>query len=234
MKVDSLYLSEKGNFGKNMPKIRPDSKISDIKDAVSYAFKKIHENRNDSVIKIAMNGLIKEAGSVISKQIKDGRIGMKELNEFRQWIDTVANNEKQLNENVDQAEVLVAAKALSGDIQNMYEKVAKMVATDLIYITEEIKNKFGEDQAKAFYNLAKSNLEGLTDTLQASYEELSGAADDLSSGTPISSDSDMMDYDSLGGDDSDDEEGDTPDLDSDGTDAPELELGGDRGMKDDA
>ena len=108
-----------------------------------------------------------------------------------------------------------------------------MVATDLIHITEEIKNKFGEDQAKAFYNLAKSNLEGLTDTLQASYEELSGAADDLSSGTPISSGGDMMDYDSLEGDDSDDE-GDAPDLDSDGTDAPDLELGGDRGMKDDA
>ena len=35
MKVDSLYLSEKVNFGKNVPKIRPDSNISDIKDAVS-------------------------------------------------------------------------------------------------------------------------------------------------------------------------------------------------------
>jgi hypothetical protein len=68
---------------------------------------------------------------------------------------------------VKQAQVVVAAQAMVGDLQTMLEEVSSMQFKDLPGLVDEIKNQIGVDQAMQFNTDAVSALSGLVQGIQA-------------------------------------------------------------------
>lgn len=79
-----------------------------------------------------------------------------------------------LNEDQDlaQAQTLLAAKALSDNLQDMAEKVAKMSVEDLMPLVDTMKEQFGLEAAEGYNEMMKGSLEALlksvTDSKDAS------------------------------------------------------------------
>lgn len=76
---------------------------------------------------------------------------------------TVANilMSAMLNEEQDlaQAETLLAAKAMSDELQGMAEKLAKMSVEDLMPLVDTMKEQFGQDAANGFNEVIKAGIE---------------------------------------------------------------------------
>lgn len=79
-----------------------------------------------------------------------------------------------LNEDQDlaQAQTLLAAKALSDDLQTMAEKIAKMSVEDLMPLVDTMKEQFGLEAAEGYNEMMKTSLEallsGITDSKDTS------------------------------------------------------------------
>lgn len=89
-----------------------------------------------------------------------------------------------LNEDQDlaQAETLLAAKALSDDLQDMAEKVAKMSVEDLMPLVDTMKEQFGPEAADGYNAAMKQSLEALLDSTTAAKESSDNAILQLQGG----------------------------------------------------
>lgn len=68
------------------------------------------------------------------------------------------------NQDLEQAQTLLAAKALSDDLQTMAEKVAKMSVEDLMPLVDTMKEQFGPEAAEGYNSAMKQSLELLLKT----------------------------------------------------------------------
>lgn len=68
-----------------------------------------------------------------------------------------------INEDQDlaQAQTLLAAKAMSDELQNIAEKVAKMSVEDLMPLVDTMKEQFGPEAAEGFNTVMKTTLEAV-------------------------------------------------------------------------
>jgi|15BtaG_2_1085339.scaffolds.fasta_scaffold00262_19 hypothetical protein len=116
---------------------------------------------------------------------------------------------------LDQAEVLLAAKQMADDLQKMAENLASMQVEDLMSITNAMKEEVGTAEAEAFNVAAEAAIGGALDAVKAANEGVSNAVL-AAQGQEIPSDMDDMDM----GIDT------TPDLDMDvdvGDEEPEAD-----------
>lgn len=195
--LNSLGMENKQVFktAVSFPSIAENASVEQIQESLGYVLRKMYQvNEHKSRIKYRL--IYEQFLTDITNNFKNGKLTMKELEQLREWIDS-AGKSGVLNESVDQAEVLVAAKGMGTDIQSMYEKTAKMLTTDLLNVTEEIKNKFGEEVANQFYSAASSSLQTTVDSLKSSFETLNDAAHSVASGESIVQPGSMEDYDEL-------------------------------------
>lgn len=72
-----------------------------------------------------------------------------------------------LNEEQDlaQAETLLAAKAMSDELQGMAEKLAKMSVEDLMPIVDTMKEQFGQESANGFNDTIKGAIESALNSI---------------------------------------------------------------------
>ena len=70
------------------------------------------------------------------------------------------------------AEVIVAAKGMVDDIQDMAEKISKMQNEDLVAVVDSARDQIGIDQADVFKESANASLATLLTTLQQQREAL--------------------------------------------------------------
>ena len=139
---------------------------------------------------------------------------------------------------LDQAEVLLAAKQLADDLQKMAENLASMQVEDLMSITNAMKEEVGTAEAEAFNSAAEAAISGALEAVKAANEGVSNAVL-AAQGQPVS-DMDMdagddMDVD-VGGDMDVDVDMAEPEVDDfEGADAADADFGDEgREMKEDA
>lgn len=142
---------------------------------------------------------------------------------------------------LERAEVILAAKSLSDELQQMAEKVAKMDAEDVMPLADPLTTYFSAEQSRAFSGAVSEQLRGLVEKLKEVREgisneiaKLEGGANgepmnDLAmepeagaEGDEMDMDMDMGDDAEMGGDDMETSD-DLADMDFDaGEDLPEI------------
>lgn len=127
---------------------------------------------------------------------------------------------KLLEAETDQAESLIAAKSFSQELQDMIEKLGRLVNEDLPAVAEQMRDSHGADVATGFEDTVSSTLNGIMDSLRSSKQELDNSVSAIADGGMPSLSTDMDDF---GADAELDGEMDDLDLEGD----VELDLGDD-------
>ncbi|MCX7592440.1 MAG: hypothetical protein N2235_01525 [Fischerella sp.] len=95
----------------------------------------------------------------------------------REGLNRWLNERSQLNEDeVGQAEVILAAKNLVDSMQDMIEKVGKMQNEQLPGLLDAARDQIGSQQADTYKGTVSPVLQSLLDTLQQARETLDNAA----------------------------------------------------------
>jgi hypothetical protein len=113
-------------------------------------------------------------------------------------------NRRSLTESdVEDAEVLLAAKDMVDSVQDMMEKVGKMQYEQLPQLTDSIRDNLGSEQADTFKMSAMASLEALIAQLESTREEL-GNGVKLLSGEEVAAPMDLGGGSDMGMDDAGD------------------------------
>lgn len=145
------------------------------------------------------------------RQINETKAKIKNMRESKQTFGLAALMESEL----DKAELVLAVKGISDELQSVAEKVAKMEVEEIMPILDSLKAAFGPEMADNFSNVTTQNLRNLVEAIKTAKDaigneilRLEGAA-----GGAVMNDMAMSD--------------DTPDLGGDdlGADVPAPEMG---------
>ena len=93
------------------------------------------------------------------------------------------------SQDLDTAEVLLAAKQMADDLQKMAEDLASMQVEDLMSITNAMKEELGSAEAEAFSAAAESAISAALDSVKAANEQVSNAVL-TAQGQPVETDMD--------------------------------------------
>jgi hypothetical protein len=223
-KFEKLTRALKEMFDLDIDYNAPAEKLVKIQEATSQQITRLRESGTDTTHKDYQKLLL------ISESLK--------LAIAENGANTVEVHESA---DLDQAEVLLAAKQLADDLQKMAENLASMQVEDLMSITNAMKEEVGTAEAEAFNAAAEQAIAGALEAVKAANEGVSNAVL-AAQGQPVS-DMDMdagddMDVDTDMGDDMDvdvDMDMDAPADDFEGADAADADFDDTgREMKEDA
>jgi hypothetical protein len=85
-------------------------------------------------------------------------------------------------QDLEQAETLLAAKDLSDQLQQTAEKLAKMGVEDLMPLVDVMRQQFGPEAAAGFNDMVKTALDGLLDSTTQAKEQVDQSIDTLQGG----------------------------------------------------
>ena len=153
---------------------------------------------------------------------------------------TLSQRKLSESQDLDTAEVLLAAKQMADDLQKMAEQLASMQVEDLMSITNAMKEELGSAEAEAFSAAAETAIGSSLEAVKAANDQVNNAVL-TAQGQPVETDMDA----NMGAEpeisDMDAEMGADMDVDVDagddfgGADAASIETDGSgREMKEDA
>jgi hypothetical protein len=90
-------------------------------------------------------------------------------------IDTVMKNNPILESELDQAEVLLAAKQMADDLQKMAENLASMQVEELMSITNAMKEEVGVAEADAFNTSAETAISSALEAVKTANQQVADA-----------------------------------------------------------
>lgn len=103
---------------------------------------------------------------------------------------------------VEQAEVIIAAKGFSKELQDMIEKVGRLMNEDLGPVSDQMRQTYGQDISTVFQTTMQAELEGVLNALRGAKESMDDSVSAISAGEMPSDDIGMdADIDIHGGDD---------------------------------
>jgi hypothetical protein len=108
----------------------------------------------------------------------------REIYEDMAKVDAVIFEADLDEENIEQAEVVIAARAMNNEFQSMIEDVADMLGSDMITLVDQIKARFGDAAGEQYAQTVKTALEGAIDTLTQTKDSLDGAISGLTGPVP--------------------------------------------------
>jgi len=85
-------------------------------------------------------------------------------------------------DNLEQAEVVIAAKAMNHEFQGFIEDVADMLGSDMITLVDQIKERFGDAAGEQYAQTVKGALESAIDSLTQTKSSLDSAISALTGG----------------------------------------------------
>ena len=85
---------------------------------------------------------------------------------------TLANLRTLMEQDLDQAELVLAAKDMVDRLQKMAEDLASMQVEDLMPLTDAMREAFGTEQANAFSASADATLAAALETIKATREQM--------------------------------------------------------------
>ncbi len=80
---------------------------------------------------------------------------------------------------LDKAELVLAAKGISDEIQSMAEKVAKLQVDELMPLVDRLKEVFGQEMATTFNTSVDETLSAILDNLKQSKDSIENQANVL-------------------------------------------------------
>lgn len=121
---------------------------------------------------------IEKANKVEKMAKKYGITDLKEMKDFESFLDTLVSemvSEETITEeisgtSVEEAEVVMAARALSNDIQDHIERIGRMANEDIPSIADSMAHEFGAQKAADFKNQMEGLLSSLLDANKSSKE----------------------------------------------------------------
>lgn len=106
----------------------------------------------------------------------------KEIYEDMANVDVVLFETALEDVDIEQAEVIIAARSMNNDFQGMIEDVADMMGSDMITLIDQIKARFGDGAGEAYAQTVKTALAGAIETLTQTKDSLDAAISELSTG----------------------------------------------------
>ena len=97
-------------------------------------------------------------------------------------VDSVLFEADLEDTDIEQAEVIIAARAMNKDFQGMIEDVADMLGSDMITLVDQIKARFGDGAGEQYAQTVKAALEGAINSLMETKNTLDTAISSLTSG----------------------------------------------------
>lgn len=97
-------------------------------------------------------------------------------------VDSVLFEADLEDTDIEQAEVIIAARAMNKDFQGMIEDVADMLGSDMITLVDQIKARFGDAAGEQYAQTVKASLEGAINSLMETKNTLDAAITSLTSG----------------------------------------------------
>lgn len=148
---------------------------------------------------------------------------------MKEHTNLVKNLRRLLETEVSQAEVMMAAKGFSQELQEMVEKIGRLQNEDLPPVTDQMRETYGMESASAFQTQIYGALQNVMDSLYTAKTQVDDAVGSMASTGQVNTTTDMdkdvgMDVDTSG---MDAELGGNADLDNIG-----AELGADSDMGD--
>jgi len=125
----------------------------------------------------------------------------------------VSEIKQLLEQEVEKAEIVIAAKSIVDELQNMIEDLGKLQNDELGAIVDQMSYQFGGDEAASFNTAVATQLDTLLSSIKASKEAVNNEVLKLTGEAPATSDMSVTDTD-LGDmtDDSEDLEAPADDL----------------------
>lgn len=103
---------------------------------------------------------------------------------------TLAKRKVNESQDLDTAEVLLAAKQMADDLQKMAEQLASMQVEDLMSITNAMKEELGTAEAEAFNTTAEAAIGAALEAIKAANDQVNNAVL-AAQGQPVETDMDM-------------------------------------------
>ena len=120
---------------------------------------------------------IEKANKVEKMAKKYGIKDLKEMKQFETFLDELVSEmvdepitEEISGTSVEEAEVVMAARALSNDIQDHIERIGRMANEDIPSIADSMAHEFGAQKAADFKNQMEGLLSSLLDANKTSKE----------------------------------------------------------------
>jgi len=126
---------------------------------------------------------LKDVGEDDIKRAKD-RFGVKKENMFDDIINDMLAEELE-GTSVEEAEVVMAVRALADDIQDHVERLGRMVNEDLPAIADQMIHEFGADQAQQFKDSADTVLQAALESSKQAKEGVSQLVGSITGQEPI-------------------------------------------------
>jgi hypothetical protein len=100
---------------------------------------------------------------------------------------------------VEEAEVIMAARNFSKELQDMIQKVGRLANEQVGPVVDQIRLTYGGEMAASFQNTVKGEMDSVLATLASAKDTLDDVVTDISNGTvPGSVDMDSGEFDGLG------------------------------------
>lgn len=137
-------------------------------DAEPAKLKKISETTAKRIVALKESGV-----DVTHKDYQKLLLVQEGIKSILKKENTMKLNESQ---DLDQAEVLLAAKQMADDLQKMAEDLASMQVEELMSITNAMKEEVGTAEAEAFNATAESAIASALEAVKAANDQVSNAA----------------------------------------------------------
>ena len=149
--------------------------------------------------------------------------------------------ERKINENyvrdirmlvegeVEEAEVIMAARGFSKELQAMIQKIGRLSNEQVGPVVDLIRLTYGVDMAVSFQDVVKGEMDGVLETLESAKNILDDVVSDISNGQIPNSGNDMDDFDGEEQLDLDIDDGIDGELDAEIAPEVEAEIGGNLG-----
>jgi len=183
-KPDFLDVDKDGDRQEPMTKALKDKALKDKARKVSEA-KTPDEDEEETVDQFkARGGKITQGPTKIAKGAKFhrpgsghvGRTGSSQADAPGLRLSSIREGVRlSEDQTLDQAETLLAAKDISDKLQDMAEDAAKMSVDSLMPLVDTMKSQFGQEQANAFNEVLKQNLQSVLDTVIKAKDETDNA-----------------------------------------------------------
>lgn len=105
------------------------------------------------------------------------------------------NLSKLMESELDKAELVLAAKGISDEVQTMTEKVAKLQIDELMPLVDRLKEVFGHEMADQFNSSVDGTLSSLLDLLKQSKDSIENQANVLNGEGDLGMGYDDMNFD---------------------------------------
>lgn len=118
----------------------------------------------------------------------------------------IKNLRQLLEGEIEQAEVIIASKGFAQDLQDMIEKVGRLMNEDLGPVVDQMREAFGNDVSVNFGEMMSSQLQAVIEELRSSKDKIDSSVEAIATGQvpDLSNDMDTAgDVDSLGAEDTD-------------------------------